>query len=189
MSLCPALIALGRLQSRRGDPEAARHARRGVARARSRRGELQRLAPAAAARAENAWLDGELERVAQLARSAYALAADRGDVWARAELALWLRRAGATCPRAPDDPEPYARGDGRGLARRGGGLSAIGFPYELRRGARDADDEDARLEALARFDELGASRVAAHLRRRLRADGVRRIPRGPRAASRRRRPG
>ena len=33
------------------------------------------------------------------------------------------------------------------------------------------------------FDALGAERSALHLRRRLRADGVRRIPRGPRAAS------
>ena len=34
------------------------------------------------------------------------------------------------------------------------------------------------------FDDYGATRAALHLRRRLRAAGVRRIPRGPRAASR-----
>ena len=45
-------------------------------------------------------------------------------------------------------------------------------------------DEQDRLEALAELDDLGAARVAAHVRRRLRADGVRKIPRGPRAASR-----
>jgi DNA-binding NarL/FixJ family response regulator len=48
----------------------------------------------------------------------------------------------------------------------------------------EADDEEARLEALATLDRLGAVRSASHLRRRLRADGVRRIPRGPRPASR-----
>jgi DNA-binding NarL/FixJ family response regulator len=48
----------------------------------------------------------------------------------------------------------------------------------------EADDEEARLEALAILDGMGAARAAARLRRRLRADGVRRIPRGPRPATR-----
>src|SRR5262249_44772446 len=34
------------------------------------------------------------------------------------------------------------------------------------------------------FDDHGAARAASRLRRRLRADGVRQIPRGPRPASR-----
>ena len=59
-----------------------------------------------------------------------------------------------------------------------------GFPYEAADARSDADDPDARLEALERFEALGALRSAASLRRRLRAAGVRRIPRGPRAASR-----
>ena len=58
VSLCPALIALGRLQARRGDPEAGATLeeawRRAVA-----TNELQRLGPTAAARAEHAWLDGD----------------------------------------------------------------------------------------------------------------------------------
>ena len=40
------------------------------------------------------------------------------------------------------------------------------------------------MEALAVYDRLGATRVAAHYRRELRARGVKRIPRGPRPASR-----
>ena len=122
--------------------------------------------------------------MAELARSAYELAADRGDVWARAELAHWLWRAGETVPASAHDPAPYARamaGDWRGAAE---AWEALGFPYDCAEALSDADDEDARLEALARFEALGALRAAAHLRRRLRADGVRRIPRGPRAASR-----
>jgi DNA-binding CsgD family transcriptional regulator len=85
----------------------------------------------------------------------------------------------------PDDPEPYARaiaGDWRGAAA---AWERIGFPYERADVLCDADDDDeARLEALAIFDAMGAARAAARLRRRLRADGVRRIPRGPRAATR-----
>jgi DNA-binding CsgD family transcriptional regulator len=183
VSLCPALIVLGRLQARRGERDAeatlADAWRRAV-----HTGELQRLGPAAAARAEHAWLEGDLAAVKEVARPAYELAASRGDAWSRAELAHWLWRAGDPAPPAPDDPEPYARslaGDWEGSAA---AWERLGFAYDRAEALSDAADEDARLEALARFEALGALRSAASLRRRLRAAGVRRIPRGPRAASR-----
>ena len=183
VSLCPALIALGRLQARRGDAEADETLeeawRRAVA-----TGELQRLGPTAAARAEHAWLGGDLDEVAALARPAYELAAELGDAWSRAELGFWLTRAGDHVSAAPGDPEAWAlaiAGDWRGAAAM---WEALGFPYEAADMLADGDDEAARLDALERFEALGAVRSAANLRRRLRADGVRRIPRGPRAASR-----
>ena len=174
---------LGRLQARRGDPAAGDTLADAWRRAVST-GELQRLGPAAAARAEHAWLDGDLEAVAEIARPAYELAAERGDAWARAELAHWLWRAGEPVPPAPDDPEPYAlamAGDWKGAAA---AWERLGFAYEQAEALGDAAAEAARLEALARYEALGALRSAAHLRRRLRADGVKRIPRGPRASSR-----
>ena len=182
VSLCPALIVLGRLRARRGDPSAGEtlaEAWRAV-----HTGELPRLGPAAAARAEHAWLEGDVEAVAEIARPAYGLAAERGDSWARAELAHWLWRAGSPVPPAADDPEPYAlamAGDWAGAAA---AWERIGFPYDQAEALSDAGDETARLDALSRYEALGAPRSAAHLRRRLRADGVKRIPRGPRAASR-----
>ena len=150
-------------------------------------GELQRLAPAAAARAEHAWLDGDLDAASSRSRGRRTSSpTSRGDAWARAELALVaVARAARRWRRAPDDPPPVRARDRRRLARRGGARGrAIGFPYERAEALADADDEEARLEALASFDALGAARAASHLRRRLRADGVRRIPRGPRPASR-----
>jgi DNA-binding CsgD family transcriptional regulator len=183
VSLCPALIALGRLQARRGEPQAGETLddawRLAVASQ-----ELQRLAPAAAARAEHAWLDGDLERTAAAVREAHELAVARGDPWARAELACWLARAGEPARAYDDDPEPYARalaGDWLGAAS---AWARIGFPYERADALSEAAGEPARLEALAVFDQLGAARSALNLRRRLRAAGVRRIPRGPRAVSR-----
>ena len=183
VSLCPALIVIGRLRARRGEGDADAALddawRRAVA-----TGELQRLGPAAAARAEHAWLEGDVARVAEVARPAYELAALRGDAWSRAELAHWLWRAGVPVQAAPDDPEPYARavaGDWAGAAE---AWARLGFAYDRAEALSDAADDDARLDALARFEALGALRSAASLRRRLRAAGVRRIPRGPRAASR-----
>jgi DNA-binding CsgD family transcriptional regulator/tetratricopeptide (TPR) repeat protein len=183
VSLCPALVALGRLQARRGDPEAGATLAEAWRRAVSTK-ELQRLGPTAAARAEHAWLDGDLDAVAVIARPAYDMAAELGDAWTRAELGHWLHRAGAAVLAAPGDPDGYALaigGDWRGAAA---AWEARGFPYEAADALSDADDPDVRLEALARFDAIGALRSAANLRRRLRAAGVKRIPRGPRAASR-----
>jgi DNA-binding CsgD family transcriptional regulator len=187
VSVCPALIVFGRLQTRRGAEQAAatiEEARR-VAEA---TGELQRLGPVAATRAEHAWLDGDVAGVIAAAEEIHALATRRDDVWARDELAWWLWRVGVPTPSAPpgrsDGPTPYARavaGDWRGAAA---AWAALGFPYERAQVLADADDDDARVEALRIFDDYGALRAAAQLRRRLRAEGMRRIPRGPRAASR-----
>ncbi len=198
VSLCPAKIVLGRLQSRRGDAEAG--ATLDVAwKLAVKTGEIQRLAPAAAARAEHAWLGDELRAddatpadaataplsvdmspVAALWAS-YALADERGDAWGRAELAFWLRRAGADVAAHADDPVPFALAASGDWAGAAAAWRAAGLPYE----AADAlAQTDARVDALVAFDELGATRVAQRLRRRLRAEGVRRIPRGPRPASR-----
>ena len=146
--------------------------------------ELQRLGPVAAARAENAWLDGDLAGTAAAARATYQLAVDRGEPWSRGELAFWLRRAGQPVVARADDPEPYAcalAGDWGGAAE---AFDELGFAYDRADMLTESDDEEARLEALAILDRLGAVRSASLLRRRLRADGVRRIPRGPRAAAR-----
>jgi DNA-binding CsgD family transcriptional regulator len=183
VSLCPALIVLGRLRARRGDPDATATLDEAW-RLAVKTGEPQRLAPAAAARAEHAWLDGDLAGTADAVRAPYELAVARGDAWARGELAYWLWRGGAPVPVRGDDPEPYAcaiAGDWRGAAE---AWAAIGFAYERADALSDADDDAARLDALATFDRFGAARTASHLRRRLRAAGMRRIPRGPRPASR-----
>ena len=108
VSLCPALIALGRLQARRGDLEAG-------------------------ATLQEAW------------RTAEATARSIAGDW-RAAAAAW---------------------------------TALGFPFEAADACAEGDDEDARLEALATFDRLGATRCAQRLRQRLRAGGTRRVPRGP----------
>ena len=170
----------GAARRRRGGRRRSR--RRGSGRSATR--ELQRLAPAAAARAEHAWLDGDLERTVAIARPAYELAALRGDAWARAELAFWLWRGGAPVEPQPDDPEPYARSHRRRLAapRPRPGSASAARTTAPRRSARPTTRRRG-WRRCALFDAFGAARAASHLRRRLRADGVRRIPRGPRAAS------
>jgi DNA-binding CsgD family transcriptional regulator len=183
VSLCPAYIVLGRLRARRGEPGAGETLDLAWRLATSS-GELQRIGPAAAARAEYRWLNDDAAGTVAAAREAYALAAEHDDAWAMGELAAWLWRAGEPVPPRNGLPAPYARalaGDWRGAAD---AWARLGFPYERAQALADADEDAARLEALSVFDAQGAARAASHLRKRLRAAGVRRIPRGPRPASR-----
>jgi len=172
VSVCPALTVLGRLRARRGDPEALPTIddawRVAVA-----TGELQRLAPVAATRAEHAWLDGDLAGVVGAAREIHALADRRGDAWARGELGWWLWRAGAPVAVHDDDPAPYARDRGR-LARRGRRVGRARLPLRAGRGPG------------RRRRRGGTARGAAGVRRPRRRPG--RVPPAPPPAGRRRAP-
>jgi DNA-binding CsgD family transcriptional regulator len=60
----------------------------------------------------------------------------------------------------------------------------LGCPYEQARALADGD-RAAQLAALEIFDRLGAAPAAGALRQRMRGEGMQRIPRGPRATTRR----
>ncbi len=67
---------------------------------------------------------------------------------------FWLWRGGEPVAVAADDSPPYARsiaGDWRGAAAE---WASIGFPYERAEALCEADEEDARLEALALIDDV-----------------------------------
>lgn len=182
VSTCPALTALGQLQARRGEPEAAATLASAWQRAVAT-DELQRIAPAAAARAEAAWLSGDDVAIADAVRAAYELALSVESPFLREQLACWMWRAGAL-EDAPGHETPYARSIAGDWAGAAAAWTALGFPYEAALAQCDGDDEPALLDALATFDGLGACRAALRLRRRLRERGVRGIPRGPRPATR-----
>ncbi len=82
VSKIPALFVLGWVRVRRGDPgsapvlEEASHLALAT-------GELQRIAPVAAARAEAAWLQGNVEQCLAEARVGFDLALEHDDPWVR----------------------------------------------------------------------------------------------------------
>lgn len=179
VSLCPALVTLGKLRARRGEPEAGATLEEAW-RVAMNTGELQRIGPTLSGLAEHAWLDDRLDEQLPNLQHTYELADARDQPWVRGEMAMWLRRGGVDVPAHAGDPEPYAlaaAGDWHGAAA---AWARIGYVYDAAAALAEAGD----VEALAVYDRLGATRSAAHLRRRLRAQGVRRIPRGPRPASR-----
>lgn len=176
-----ALAALGRLQARCGEAPAARTLDEALALARTS-GTLQRVAPVRCARAEAAWLRGDLAATADEARDALAQAVQHAHPWYAGELAVWRRRAGLSEPPPAHCAAPHAlllQGRWREAAD---AWAAIGAPYERALALADGDDA-ARLEALALFDELGALAAAERLRRTLRAAGLRGVPRGVRAST------
>ncbi len=147
-------------------------------------GELQRVGPVAAARAEVAWLAADLDRVRREAEPAFEMAVERRDRWLVAELGFWLSRAGRLREIPPNAAEPYAlliagrAGDAAALWR------AIGAPYETAVALAELDDEAALREAHETFERLGAIPMANRAARRLRARGVRGIPSRPRRSTR-----
>ncbi len=177
-----AQLALGRLRARRGDAgvwsaldEALRLA--------DTSGHLQRVAPVRAARAEAAWLGGDRQRCIDEARAAYDLAAARRHAWFVGELSYWLSSGGEPVDVPDYAARPYAlqiAGDWRAAAAAWGELKC---PYEQARAFAEGDTE-AQREALATFDRLGARPAADALRQAMRAQGARRVPRGPRASTR-----
>ena len=150
-------------------------------------GMLHHVAPAACALAEHAELTGEWADAVVPLRHARALAQRLGLAQVASETGFWLCRAGALDPAeigdpAPDDPYALAAvGEWRAAAVM---WERLGCPFERAHVLADADDEEALLTALDLAVRLGADPLAARLRARLRACGVQRVPRGPRADTR-----
>ena len=71
-------------------------------------GDLQFLAPVAAARAEVAWLEGKADAIARETDVALSRALDLGEPFSIGELLVWRRRAGIDEEISGEVPEPYA---------------------------------------------------------------------------------
>jgi DNA-binding CsgD family transcriptional regulator len=147
-------------------------------------GELHRIGPVAAARAEAFWLAGNNQAAAEAAEEALALAVARGSRWFAGEFACLRRRAGVEEQIDAELPEPYARELAGDAVRAADAWARIGCNYDAAVARAQADDEDALRRALEELQELGARPAAAIAARRLRERGVRGLRRGPRPATR-----
>jgi DNA-binding CsgD family transcriptional regulator/tetratricopeptide (TPR) repeat protein len=180
----PALRTLGHLRIRRGDPDANSP----LQEARSQAGgdqDVQRIGTLAAICAEAAWLAGDLDGVIREVQPAYELVRQRRDPRMKGELAAWLWRAGALNEQPTDIAEPYAleiSRDWEGAART---WKALGCPYEYASVLAWYGTEAEQREALTILSNLGADPAAQALRKQMRAQGARGVPRGSRTSTRR----
>ncbi|MEV7342036.1 AAA family ATPase [Streptomyces sp. NPDC093544] len=179
---CPALTVLGRVRVRRGrsgGDELLTQAWEIAVRS----SELQRTGPVAAARAESAWLRGDRPAVTAAADTTFSEACRLDAAAHRAELGYWLAKAGQSVP-ADSSEHPYALQTAGHWREAALAWQTAGCPYEHAAALAESPDPDDKLSALAELDALGAEPLAHLIRGELRALGVRRIPRGPHAATR-----
>ncbi|MET7402155.1 LuxR C-terminal-related transcriptional regulator, partial [Dactylosporangium sp. NPDC005572] len=176
------LAMKGRILAARGHPDAL-STLDDAAREADRVGYVQFVAPVADGRAEYFRWNGDPTRSRTEAMRGLELAAAvEGQPFVTGRLALRYRQAGGTGDLPDAVAAPY-----RWMIDGDWGAAAAEWQ---RRGARLLETEalaggspEAALEALRRYDELGAARVAEHLRADLRRRGVTRVPRGPRPAT------
>ena len=177
-----AQLALGRLRARRGDA-GTWSALDDALRLANESGHLQRIAPVRAARAEAAWLEGDVARCRDEARAAYDFAARFRHAWFVGELAWWRHLAADTFERPDFAAPPYAlqlQGDWPGAAA---AWRELACPYEEAR-ALALGNALSQRAALGIFERLGARPAADALRRLLRDAGVRGVARGARESTR-----
>ena len=154
-----ALAVVGLVRARRGDPDVWTPLDEAWALA-CDTGELQRIGPTAAARAEAWWLAGRRDKVMEATSLALDLASSHCAGWVVGEMLSLRRRAGVPVDTTADVPEPCA------AARAGGG------------------GDEATRQGLAELQQLGARPAAAIVAQQLRRRGARHLPRGPRTATR-----
>ncbi len=177
------LIVVGRVGARRGTRGAAAMLDDALPSA-IEYGDPMLLASLHAARAEAAWLAGDADRTASEAREGLRVLPEKGAEWYRGELALWLWRS--TGERVTSDwlASPYR------LMIDGEPLLAADLwaerqcPYEEADALAEIDDdEEALRRAFTVFDELGARPRLTQTAEKLKALGVRSLPKSTRATT------
>jgi DNA-binding CsgD family transcriptional regulator len=177
-------VVLGLVRARRGEADSEAPLAEAAALARAS-GEIQRLAPVASARAEVAWLSGARFDGGAASDEALALAVRNSSRWVAGELAYWRRQIGLDDALPPVAlAEPWALSIGGHPAAASERWAALGCPYEAALTLAGHEHDDAGASAIQQLQLLGASAAVAVVTRRLRERGVRRLPRGPRPATR-----
>ncbi|QIM19999.1 tetratricopeptide repeat protein [Phycicoccus sp. HDW14] len=162
------VIVLAHAHARRGDPRAAGHLARAHALA-AGMGEVQRVAPAAAAQSEAAWVAGDPAGSAAAAAAAWPAAVGADCPWNRGSVATWLSpevevETGSLAP-------PYAAEREGRWAEAAALWDGLGCPFERALALARSGERSALTDAVRGFDRLGATGAAARARAMLRAGG------------------
>lgn len=185
---CIALLHLGRVRARRGDPGAV-DALDEALELGLRAGETQLIHPIRIARAEAAALAGQPEQARAEIEALVPLGRARPEPWNVAALALWGHRTRVAVDPSGPIPDAIARvlaGDLLGAAAL---LADGGCAYDAADVLADSDEIDHLRRAHEELVALGAAPRARQAARRLRELGGGTLARGPRATTRANRAG
>jgi DNA-binding CsgD family transcriptional regulator len=177
-----ALTVLGRLRARRGEPKPNEPLKHAWSLA-SATGDLQRLWPVAAGRAEAAWIAGRPKEIGGFASSTFRQAVELGHEWAVGELGYWLWVAGEILEAPAYAAEPYRlqiEGDWAGAAS---AWDELGCPYESAVALTMGSSPSDLVAASERLEALGAWPAVEGVAQRLREAGVNKRPRRPRRST------
>ncbi len=179
-----ALTVVALLRARRGDPDpwSLLDEAQELAEA---SGELPRIGPVVAARAEALWLARRADEIGRVTDAAYESALRLRQRRLIGELGYWRRVAGAEEPIPAEAGEPYALMLRQEWEKAEELWRRVGCPYESALALAGTDDEAALRSALDALQQLDARPAAAIVARRLRDGGARGLRRGPRPATRR----
>ena len=178
-----ALIALGLVRARRGDPSCWPLLDEAWERA-MKADDLEFLGPASAARAEAAWLEGRAEAIDAETETTYDLACRLNVPTTAGWLGCWRARAGLPVEPPDNVPERFRLqldGDVEAASEL---LKAEGANYDAAIALVRSTDGSLLRAAHEQLRALGARPAAAIVARRLRELGERSVPRGPRPATR-----
>lgn len=178
----PALVALGRLRTRQGEPDALDQLMQALEIA-TVSDHFKNIAPVRAALAEAAWLEGNCERTLSEARALYDLAVEKQHPWLAGEAALWLWQCGERPSLYDWMAAPFRLQIAGKWQAAADEWERLASPYEQARALAEGDNP-AQIEALKIFERLGARPAAEILRRRLQNAGAVKIPRKPHASTR-----
>jgi ATP/maltotriose-dependent transcriptional regulator MalT len=177
------LASLGRVAARRGDlTEAWRWLDQALKLQEQFGGEV--AYPLRPARAEAAWLSGDLRRAAVEIQAGTPAITISTNPWLLGEFAFWAHKVGVDfdCPKRPAEPYAfYLEGHPEKAAA---AWAALGCPYEEAQALVACDEETELRRALSIFQSLGAEPAGRLVTEQLRQMGATRIARGPQATTR-----
>jgi DNA-binding CsgD family transcriptional regulator len=185
VTVIPAASAVARIEARRGlDASVHLALASGLA---PGTGELQRIAPAACAQAESAWLAGRTGELTAITEPAWHLVATRHDPWVQGEL-LWWRALAEPAP--ADDPsgdvaEPFALMAAGAWEQAAAAWSELGCPLWQAYALGLAPEVSTAQQGVGILEGLGATASIEAVLRTRRERGLL-LPRRPRAAARER---
>jgi DNA-binding CsgD family transcriptional regulator len=182
VNLANPLALLGRILARRGDPQAAALIDRAWAIA-SATGEDQKMAVAGAARIEQAWLSGDEAAVQGIGAELLELAERTAHLYLWGEVLRYLRRTGLPVEPVPRIPPAFTAGIAGRWQEAARLWQQAGNPYQQALELTESPNVSTVARGLRILDGLGAAAAASVVRRLLRTQGVRGLPRGPRATT------